>query len=172
MNQDKFSESAKHYLVVRNFSIFPRVPIVETDLQFITWHIMMQCYASLLCPLVLSMNKDLITAIGLYALPCGNAITIGINLLGNTLDYFLFQARCAWGMYYVVHIFVPQISQKSQILSLCFQEAGYFHYEECQELENWRTSYLLFSIDKRTFFVFERIVIIIIESEWITILKL
>ena len=66
----------------------------------------MQGYASFFSPLVFGMYKDLITAIGLYALPCGNAIAIGINLLGNTLRYFLFQARRAWGMYYVVHIFV------------------------------------------------------------------
>ncbi len=84
----------------------------------------MQGYASFFCPLVFGMYKDLITAISLYALPCGNAIAIGINLLGNTLRYFLFQAHSAWGMYYVVHIIVTQISQKAQIFSLRFQEAG------------------------------------------------
>ncbi len=105
MNQDKLSESTQHYLIISNFSIFPRVPIVETDLQFITFSILVQGDASLFCPLVFGMYKDLITAIGLYALSCGNAIAIGINLLGNALSYFLFQARHAWGMYYVVHIY-------------------------------------------------------------------
>lgn len=106
MNQKEFCETTKHNPVVIIVSVLPRVPIMKSYLQFISsWHLL-QCYTSLLSPLVGGMYKHFLTAIRFSDLPSNNPLTIGIGLLQYSIKYLFFQPRCARCMYDVVYIIV------------------------------------------------------------------